>query len=199
MSARRREAARPSLQQHGSTSIRARASAPPSPLTLTTVAVAGCAAAAYSFVALLRHPSLGAELGEPLVVALLANWLTASYILCGLFAWWRRPDSRFGPLMVAAGFANFISTLSWTTNDVTFTLGQALDLLPPVLFLHVFLAFPSGRLHDPFERALVASAYLVAVALQVTRMTLRRLRAEQSLRAHVQRGRRSAHAPRGAA
>jgi signal transduction histidine kinase len=114
---------------------------------------------------------LGAALGEPLVVALLSNWLTASYILCGLYAWWRRPDSRFGPLMVAAGFANFISTLSWTTNEVTFTLGQALDLLPPVLFLHVFLAFPTGRLRDPFERALVASAYIAAVVLQVTRMT----------------------------
>jgi signal transduction histidine kinase len=73
--------------------------------------------------------------------------------------------------MVAAGFANFISTLSWTTSDVTFTLGQALDLLPPVLFLHVFLAFPTGRLRDPFERALVASAYIAAVVLQVTRMT----------------------------
>jgi signal transduction histidine kinase len=73
--------------------------------------------------------------------------------------------------MVAAGFANFVSTLSWTTNEVSFTLGQALDLLPPVLFLHVFLAFPTGRLRDPFERALVASAYLAAIVLQVTRMT----------------------------
>ena len=44
--------------------------------------------------------------------------------------------------MVAVGFANFISTLSWTVNDdITFTLGQAFDLLPPVLFLHLFLAF----------------------------------------------------------
>jgi signal transduction histidine kinase len=135
------------------------------------IAVVGCAAAAFSFDAALRNPAVGHDLGEPLVVALLANWLTVSYILCGLFAWWRRPESRFGALMVAAGFANFISTLSWTTNDFTFTLGQALDLLPPVLFLHVFLAFPSGHVSDPFERALVASAYVAAVVLQVTRMT----------------------------
>jgi signal transduction histidine kinase len=137
---------------------------------LWPIAVAGCAAATYSFVAALRHPSLGAALGEPLVVALLSNWLTVSYILCGLFAWWRRPESRFGALLVAAGFVNFISTLAWTTNDLTFTLGQALDLLPPVLFIHVFLAFPSGRLRDRFERALVASAYVAAVVLQVSRM-----------------------------
>jgi signal transduction histidine kinase len=113
---------------------------------------------------------VGAEHGEALVVALLSNWLTASYVLCGLFAWWRRPESRFGALMIAAGFANFVSTLSWTTNDVTFTLGQALDLVPPVIFLHVFLAFPSGRLNGPLERGLVAGAYVAAVSLQVVRM-----------------------------
>ena len=146
------------------------ARAPPRPLVLWTLALAGCAAAAYSFAAALRNPAIGPDLGEPLVIALLSNCLTLSYVLCGLFAWWRRPDSRFGPLMVAAGFANFISSLSWTTNDLTFTLGQALDLVPPVLFMHVFLAFPSGRLRGPLERALVASAYVAAVVLELARM-----------------------------
>jgi signal transduction histidine kinase len=143
---------------------------PPQPIVLATIAFAGCAAAAYSFTAALRNPVVGSELGEPLVIALLSNWLTVSYVLCGLFAWARRPDSRFGPLMVAAGFANFISTLSWTTNDLTFTLGQWLDLLPPVLLLHVFLAFPTGRLEGTLERVLVASAYFAAVVLQVPRL-----------------------------
>ena len=45
---------------------------------LWSIAVAGCAGAAYSFSAALRNPAVGAELGEPLVVALLSNWLTAS-------------------------------------------------------------------------------------------------------------------------
>jgi signal transduction histidine kinase len=109
-------------------------------------------------------------MGEPLVIALLSNWLTVSYVLCGLLAWAHRPDSRFGPLMVAAGFANFVSTLSWTTNDLTFTLGQALDLLPPVLLMHVFLAFPTGHLRGTLERALVVGAYVAAVLLQLVRM-----------------------------
>ena len=146
------------------------ARASPTPLVLWAIALAGCAAVTYSFVSALRNPAVGADLGEPLVIALLSNWLTISYVLCGLFAWWRRPDSRFGALMVAAGFANFISTLSWTTNDLTFTLGQALDLVPPVLFMHVFLAFPSGRLRGPMERGFVASAYVAAVVLQLIRM-----------------------------
>jgi signal transduction histidine kinase len=138
---------------------------------LWAIGLVGCSAAAFSFVAALRNPAVGAELGEPLVIALLSNWITVSYLLCGLFAWWRRPDSRFGVLMVAAGFANFISTLSWTTNDLTFTLGQALDLVPPVLFLHVFLAFPSGHLSSTLERGLVVFAYVAAVVLNVVRMT----------------------------
>jgi signal transduction histidine kinase len=146
------------------------ARAPPRPFVITGIALAGCAAAAYSFVSALRNPAVHAELGEPLVIALLSNWLTVSYVLCGLLAWARRPDSRFGPLMVAAGFANFISTLSWTTNDVTFTLGQALDLLPPVILMHVFLAFPTGHLRGKPERALVAGAYVAAVLLQLVRM-----------------------------
>jgi hypothetical protein len=36
---------------------------------------------------------------------MLAVWVTLSYVFGGLFAWRRRPDSRFGPLMIAAGFA----------------------------------------------------------------------------------------------
>jgi signal transduction histidine kinase len=138
---------------------------------LWTIALAACAAAFFSFTSALRNPLVSTDLGEPLVVALLSNWLIVSYVLCGLFAWWRRPDSRFGPLMVAAGFANFVSTLSWTTTDLTFTFGQALDLVPPVLFMHVFLAFPSGHLHGPVERAFVASAYVAAVVLQLVRMS----------------------------
>jgi hypothetical protein len=110
------------------------------------------------------------DLGEPLVIALLGNWITLSYVLGGLLAWARRPASRFGPLMITAGFVNFLVTLSWTTNDVPFTLGQALDLVPPVLFLHVFLAYPSGRLEGRFERMLVGVAYATAIGLQLVRM-----------------------------
>ena len=143
---------------------------PPRPAALWALAAVGCAAGASSLVFALRNEAIGTELGEPLVIALLADWITLSYVFCGLVAWWRRPLSRFGPLMIVAGFANYLTTLSWTTNDLAFTIGQAADLLPPVLFLHVFLAFPSGRLETRFERALVATAYGTAISLQLFRM-----------------------------
>ena len=121
--------------------------------TVWVVALAGCAAAASSLALVLTSDAVSGGVGEPLVLALLSSWITVSYVLCGLIAWLRRPASRFGPLMIAAGFVSFLTDLSWTTSDVPFTIGQALDLLPPVLFLHVFLAYPSGRLRSRFERA----------------------------------------------
>ena len=134
------------------------------------MAFAGCIAAAYSFALALTSEAVRGQLGEPLVIALLGNWITVTYVLGGVLAWSRRPASRFGPLMIAAGFVNFLVTLSWTTNDVTFTVGQALDLVPPVLFLHVFLAYPTGRLQGRLEQVLIAVAYAAAIGLQLVRM-----------------------------
>ena len=144
----------------------------PKPLFIWALALAGSAAATFSFGLALKSPFVSAEVGEPLVIAILSSWLTVSYVLCGLIAWARRPASRFGPLLIAAGFGNFLADLVWSSSDVPFTIGQSLDLLPPVLFLHVFLAYPSGRLHRRFERALVAAAYVTAIGLQLVRMML---------------------------
>jgi signal transduction histidine kinase len=148
----------------------ARTSRGPPAVIIWPVGLAGLAAAGGSFTFALRSGAVPSDLGEPLVISTLAAWVSASYVLCGLLAWSRRPSSRFGPLMIVAGFVSFVATLSWTTYGVTFTLGQALDLLPPVLFLHVFLAFPSGRLNGRFERALVAAAYGTAISLELVRM-----------------------------
>src|SRR3954470_16620558 len=85
--------------------------ASPRPVLLVGIAVLGSVAAGTSFSLALVSEEVAGKLGEPLVVATLTVWLTLSYILCGLAAWWRRPASRFGPLMVAAGFVNFCSSL----------------------------------------------------------------------------------------
>jgi signal transduction histidine kinase len=139
---------------------------------LCAIAFAGCVAAGYAFSLALTSEAVRGDLGEPLVIAFLGNWITVSYVLGGVLAWSRKPASRFGPLMIAAGFVNFLVTLSWTTNDVTFTVGQALDLVPPVLFLHVFLAYPTGRLQGRLERVLIAVAYATAIGLQLVRMAV---------------------------
>ena len=46
------------------------------------------------------------------MVALLFDWITVSYVVCGVIAWARRPARRFSPLLIVAGFVNFLATLS---------------------------------------------------------------------------------------
>jgi len=145
------------------------ARSPPRPSLLWAIGIAGLAAGATTFTLALTSGMVPGELGEPLVVAMLTVWLTLSYVFGGMLAWWRRPASRFGPLMIAAGFTNFLSTLVLATNDVLYTVGQTLDLVPPIVFLHIFLAFPDGRLKGWFVRALVATAYATAIGLELVR------------------------------
>jgi signal transduction histidine kinase len=142
--------------------------AAPTPTVLAAVAVAGVVAAATAL-------ALGLTNGDVDHVGLrvfLNDWITLNYIGAGLIAWWRRPDSRFGLLMVAAGFVNFLGTLDWATAAVPFTIGVAFDLMVPLVFLHVFLAYPSGRLVGRLERALVLGAYSFGFGLTVGRMVL---------------------------
>ena len=101
----------------------------------------------------------GEEVSEPAVLAALACWVTLPYILAGIVAWQRRPDSQLGVLMIAAGFVTYANFFVWSTNDTLHTLGLAAQFLPPVVFIHVFLAFPSGRLADGIDRVVVGAAY----------------------------------------
>jgi signal transduction histidine kinase len=135
---------------------------------LWTLALAGCAAAGVSVVVALRSD----HVADVLVQAGLLDWIVLPYILAGVVAWWRRPESRFGPLMIAAGFGMFLSSLQWADWGLPYTIGMAFDLLPAVLFLHVFLAFPGGRLERRPEQVLVAAGYFAAVGLQLVKMLL---------------------------
>ena len=75
----------------------------------------------------------------------LIEWISGAYVVAGLVAWWHRPESRLGPLMIAGGVAAGLSALQFSSNSAAYTLGAAMDILPIAFFLHVFLAFPDGR------------------------------------------------------
>jgi signal transduction histidine kinase len=109
---------------------------------------------------------------EPGIRVALLDWVVLPYILAGLVACWRRPESRFGPLMVAAGFVMFLSGLQWSNQAVPYTIGLTFDLVLVAVFLHVFLAFPGGRLESRTAYGLVAVAYAVALGLQLFKMGL---------------------------
>jgi signal transduction histidine kinase len=138
----------------------------PNRYLLGIVAAVGCIAPLRSIAVALTNDEID------LVSVALLDWITVPYILAGLVAWLRRPESRLGLLMIAGGFASGLSALQLTHVDALFTIGVLFDILPAALFLHVFLAFPDGRLRSRFERALVVAAYGAAIGLQVVKLSL---------------------------
>jgi hypothetical protein len=109
---------------------------------------------------------------DPGLQASLYCLIEVPYILGGVIAWWRRPDSRFGPLMIIAGYTAFLANLLWTNSPGLQTIGQVFDLVPLVIYLQVFLSYPSGRLGSRVERALVITGYLLAIVPQFVTMAL---------------------------
>ena len=147
---------------------RARAlGAPPGAVLLVALGLATVAASAAA-VALAYS---GQEVYQRELRLVLLGWTTVPFIGAGMIAWRRRPDSRFGPLLVAAGLVTPVSTLQWSDQPVLNTIGQLSDLLLPAVWLHVFLAYPTGRVTGT-RRLIVVAGYVAALVLQVLVLTL---------------------------
>ncbi len=140
----------------------------PSSLTLTATALAGLAAVTLSLSLALSND----ELLRPGLQAFLLNWITVPYVIGGLLAWSRRPLSRLGPLMIVTGLAMALIALQWSTDRNVASAGHVVDLLPAALFLHVFLAYPTGRLQSRSERLVVTSCYAVCLGLQLLKVAV---------------------------
>jgi len=108
------------------------------------------------------------ERGVNAVLSLFIGW---SWIGVGLFAWWRRPDNRFGVLMTAVGFAFFLGALSAADATWLFTTGVLLSSVYLAVFVHMLLAYPDGRLGSQRLRRVVGAAYAVAVLGPLPSMT----------------------------
>ena len=96
-------------------------------------------------------------------LALLIGW---GFIGAGVFAWWRRPENRVGRLMTVVGFAWFLASLSDSDAALVHTVGLFVGIVWGGPFVHMLLAFPSGRLGSASERAVVAAGYLATTLLQ---------------------------------
>ncbi len=142
------------------------ARAPPRPWALLAISAAALAAPVYTAGLTVSRSDISG------VHVALLHWISVPYVVVGLIAWWRRPESRLGVLMIAAGFAMGLSALQFADSDLLFTIGAAFDLVPAAFFLHLFLTFPDGRLKTRAERVAVGTAYAAAVGLQLVKMSL---------------------------
>ena len=138
----------------------------PRKAVLLAIGGAGLVAPVYSVTLALRESHISA------VQLALLEWIAVPYVVVGVAAWWRRPESRLGILMIAGGFAMGLSTLQFEHQNHLYTAGAIFDILPAALFLHLFLAFPDGRLKSRFEQVLVAAAYTSSIGLQLAKMSL---------------------------
>ncbi len=142
--------------------------AAPKPALLWTLGIAALASCAVTA----GLASVNEELYQPALRVLLVWWVTLPYIFAGIVAWRRRPDSLFGPLMILAGFVTQLSVLQWTSQPLLSTIGQLCDLLVAAVWLHVFLAYPTGRLAGRAERVVVVVGYVAALGLQLVILML---------------------------
>ena len=115
---------------------------------------AGCAALTLVF-----FRSGGRLNVEPTFVAAFVA-LGLLWILAGLVAWWKRPENRTGALMTAAGFLMFTWLPSGWDASLPSTVFGITDRLFLAVAVHLFVAFPRGRLSSTIERVLVAAVYV---------------------------------------
>jgi signal transduction histidine kinase len=103
--------------------------------------------------------------GRQLLVALGHALTVAVPIAAGMYAWYARPQSRFGPLLVATGFGWSLATFAQSDGSFLYSLGRvSLWLVEPVV-LYLILAFPSGRLTTRIDKALVLSSLAIVAVL----------------------------------
>ena len=112
------------------------------------------------------------RLDQPGLRAFFIGWIVVPYVLSGLVAWWRRPASRLGPLMLLLGFTMALTPLQWSSQPLVHSIGHLFDMVPAAMFLHVFLAFPTGRLTGRPERWLVGSCYAITLGPQIIKIIL---------------------------
>lgn len=93
--------------------------------------------------------------------------LGTSFVVTGLYAWWRRPFNRCGALFAWVGFLFFLSAIEFSNNGWLFAFGQIADPLPIAGLCHLILALPSGRLRSRYHRTLIAFAYGNAIVGQL--------------------------------
>jgi signal transduction histidine kinase len=120
----------------------------------------GLTAGVLTLTAAHDHPAYGFAGSSRVAGAALlgAGW---ALIGCGLAFWLRRPSSRCGPLLTAAGFAWFVP--EWNNpelgSSLAFTAALVLSAACPPLVAHAVLAYPGGRLPSRASAVAVGAAY----------------------------------------
>lgn len=108
-----------------------------------------------------------ADGSHPALDTTLSTTTGCLFLLAGAVAHVRRPANPIGVLIALVGVALFLEDLQFTDDPVLYTIAVPLRAASSPVIAHLVLAFPHGRLRSRWERLLVASSYLVVLALGV--------------------------------
>ena len=101
----------------------------------------------------------------PRLQAVLTALTGGSFIAAGLIARTRRPLNRTGWLLIAVGFAWFLTAgLAASNYSLPWTVGVAISAVPAGFLVHLLLAYPSGRIPSRRDLLIVASGYALVTA-----------------------------------
>jgi signal transduction histidine kinase len=126
---------------------------------LVLVAVEGLIVGLVAFAIVLSSDHMDGKVGQ----GLLAVFIGWSFVGAGLYAWWRRPQNRFGALMTAVGFTWFLGALTSANAAWVFTIGVGLSSLYVAVFVHMLLAYPDGRVSSQQLRRVLAAGYTLSI------------------------------------
>jgi signal transduction histidine kinase len=124
-------------------------------------------AAALALVAIDIALFLDSSSSWPTWMGIVSPCLASFFVWSGIAAALRRPASRMGPLMVAAGLVWLLAELSGARVPALTAVGLVLASLVLAMVVHLLLAFPSGRLRGRASVVTVAVAYFVCTVMQV--------------------------------
>jgi signal transduction histidine kinase len=87
-------------------------------------------------------------------------------------AWRADPTNLTGKLLVAVGISWYLGDLQASANPVLFGIGFCLFHLAGVVFAHLLLALPNGRLERTSRRVIIGLTYVCTVVIQVIRFVV---------------------------
>jgi signal transduction histidine kinase len=85
-------------------------------------------------------------------------------VFVGLYWMRRRPQSRFGPMLIVLGFVGAVYVLQSSANSWLFGIGLESENLIYLATLLVILTFPTGRLEGPAAKLILLGGVFVAAS-----------------------------------
>jgi signal transduction histidine kinase len=112
--------------------------------------------------ALQREPLQQAATAQDVRLAIADFVVGVTLVACGLIAGSRRPESRIGVLLAAAGFSWFLGTFADSGIQAYADFGSLFATLYRGPIIHAVVSYPTGRVRARVDKAVVAAGYLYA-------------------------------------